>query len=391
MASHRVPTASLRVQILLNSFEDDGPNRLVLGICRALAGRGDLRIRVAALARDGVLRDAFEALGCGPECLRWRRRGGFWRIARFADRMRADRTQVLHTHLLAPDLAGRAIRGRSGVRALASTCHGLHAAREKGRAAALLHDVVEGGTRGGVAVFTAVSAALRDEMIDAGYPARRVVAIPNGIDLGAFPFAEGPARTEARSRVAARFGIPPGARLLAAVGNLRPVKDHATAVRALARLAGDGIDGVLLVAGDGPELPALERLASALGVAERLLLPGRIDDGLVDLLKAADVFVQPSRAESFGLAVAEAMAAGAPIVATRVGGVPELVVDGRTGLLVPVGDDRAMAEAITRILGDRDLARRLAADARAHAERHADIRRTAQRTLRLWRRIGSAR
>ena len=146
---------------------------------------------------------------------------------------------------------------------------------------------------------------------------------------------------------------------MVAVGNLYPVKDHATLLRALARLPAARV----AIAGRGDQEEPLRRLAAELGLSDRVHLLGLRDD-VETVFAAADVFVQPSLSEGLPLAVLEAMANGLPVVATRVGGIPEAVVDGKTGLLVPPGDPAALAAALAAVLDADD---RGACDGRCRA------------------------
>jgi glycosyltransferase involved in cell wall biosynthesis len=141
-----------------------------------------------------------------------------------------------------------------------------------------------------------------------------------------------------------------------------------------------GPDGAtLIVLGEGPERPRLEALARELGV--RLVLPGRVPD-VASVLRRADLLVHPARWEGFGLAVLEAMLCSLPVVATNVSSLPELVVDGETGFLVPPEDVDALAAAIERALDDRaDLGR--GGYERARSE--FSVERMASRTAALYR------
>jgi glycosyltransferase involved in cell wall biosynthesis len=162
-----------------------------------------------------------------------------------------------------------------------------------------------------------------------------------------------------RSVLRSALGLPREGSLLVAVGNLYAVKDHATLLRALARLD----DAHLAIAGRGEEEEPLRALARDLDLADRLHLLGLRDD--VDrLLAAADVFVQPSRSEGLPLALLEAMAAGLPVVATRVGGLPEAVVPGECGELVPAADPEALAVVLRSLLADPKRAAELGGAAR---------------------------
>jgi glycogen(starch) synthase len=152
------------------------------------------------------------------------------------------------------------------------------------------------------------------------------------------------------------------------VGRLHRQKGVDTLIRALPLLPPAA--SVLLV-GDGPERPALQRLAGELGVADRVTVTGFLPHGMVPgLVAGADVVVLPSRYEELGTALVEAMAAGRPVVATRVGGIPELVRDGVDGLLVPPDDPEALAKAVIRVLANPVLAAELGASGRARVAGH---------------------
>ena len=147
---------------------------------------------------------------------------------------------------------------------------------------------------------------------------------------------------------------------LLAVGRLVPQKGFDVLIDALSSRSLASLE--LVIAGEGPERAALERLASRMGVASRVRLVGAVDRRrLTELLAGAEVFAFPSRAEPFGIALLEAMAAGVPAVATRAGGVVEFARDMRNALLVPPDDREALAAAIDRIRSDDSLRARLAA------------------------------
>ena len=153
--------------------------------------------------------------------------------------------------------------------------------------------------------------------------------------------------------------------LLIHVSNFRPLKRTGDVVRVFARLRA-GRPARLRLVGDGPDRLAAETLARALGVAADVEFAGERDD-LPALLSGATAFLLPSETESFGLAALEALAAGVPVVASRVGGLPEVVRDGEDGFLHAVGDVEAMAASAARLVDDPSLRARLGAAARARA------------------------
>ena len=187
--------------------------------------------------------------------------------------------------------------------------------------------------------IVAISRALKRFQVDrVGLPAAKVEVVHYGMDEPPKAWGENPELA---------LGDGP---VLACVARLEPQKGVDVAVRALHR-ATDGPDRpTLVVLGEGPERPRLEALARELDV--RLVLPGRLPD-VAAVLRQADLLVHPARWEGFGLAVLEAMLCSLPVVATNVSSLPELVVDGETGFLVPPDDVEALAAAILRALDDR--------------------------------------
>jgi glycosyltransferase involved in cell wall biosynthesis len=146
------------------------------------------------------------------------------------------------------------------------------------------------------------------------------------------------------------------------VGALKPVKGHDVLIRTFAQITDDHPDATLQIIGDGPELSSYQRLVENLGLTSKVDFSGWIDhEGVRSALQQASVFVFPSRHEGFGIALVEAMATGCPIVASEVGGIPE-VVHGTNAILIPPEDSEALAEAIDVALRDdswRETARAL--------------------------------
>ncbi len=145
----------------------------------------------------------------------------------------------------------------------------------------------------------------------------------------------------------------------------------------------------MLAAGEGGEHAVLAARVRTLGLDANVRFLGRVDD-VASVLAAADVLVMPSRQEGLGVAALEAMAAGLPVIASRVGGLPEAVVDGATGLLVPPADVPALAAAIARLAADRALARRLGAAGRARVRERFTMAGMAAATLAVYRRLAES-
>jgi glycosyltransferase involved in cell wall biosynthesis len=168
---------------------------------------------------------------------------------------------------------------------------------------------------------------------------------------------------------------------LVTVGRLQVPKDASTLVRALAELPRSAFEAVIV--GDGPDRAAVESEVRRLDVESVVQLAGERND-VPELLAASHVFVLSSLSEGLPLSILEAMAAGLPVVATNVGGVSELVLDGETGFLVPPGDPRSLAGAIERLLDDSALRARLGAAGRIRVEERFDLASTRQAHLDLY-------
>ncbi len=150
---------------------------------------------------------------------------------------------------------------------------------------------------------------------------------------------------------------PNGEKLLVHVSNFRPVKRPLDCVEILAKVREKGGNARLIMVGDGPELSAARHRAKQLNVAEQTIFVGK-QAKIVDYLAVADVFLLPSEEESFGLAALEAQACEVPVIATRIGGIPEVVTDGETGFLSNIGDTEKMATDALKFVNDDDLRRK---------------------------------
>ena len=202
---------------------------------------------------------------------------------------------------------------------------------------------------------------------DVGLPAERVFVVPNFVEEEAFTRPD-PAEW---ARLRAQLGLSAGDRAIGMVANLLPIKDHETLIHAFARVASAHADVKLVLVGDGPCRGSLEALARDLGLSQRILFPGRLPNR-PNLHTLFDVSVQSSVSEGLPNSVIEAQAAGRPVVATAVGAVPDIVIEGENGYLVPPRDAEAMSVALVRLLGDAALAARLGAAALRRArEQHS--------------------
>jgi L-malate glycosyltransferase len=194
---------------------------------------------------------------------------------------------------------------------------------------------------------TAVSKFLMQATIET-FDFDEIEVIPNFICQNHYRrLPESPLRTEL---------APNGERLLVHVSNFRPVKRPADCVEILSRVRSAGVNARLVMVGDGPERSAVNYRSEQLGVADHTIFVGK-QANISDYLGVADVFLLPSELESFGLAALEAQACEVPVIATRIGGIPEVVNDGESGFLSDVGDIDKMTNDTVRFLNDEELRR----------------------------------
>lgn len=272
--------------------------------------------------------------------------------------LKRERFAVLHAHMFGSNVWGTVVGRLAGVPVVAHE----HTWSFEGEPFRRLLDRELIGR--GSAAFIAVSREDRRRMIEIeGVKPGKVLFVPNGI---ASP--PPPAGTDIRSQL----GIPAGATVVGTVSVLRPQKALHLLVEAAASLMDDHPDLCVLIAGEGSERGRLEALGRELHMADRLILAGFRSD-VPDVLEALDVAVSSSAYEGSPLALMEAMEAALPIVATRVGGVPDLIDDGVHGLLVEPGDAAGIASALRRMLADRVAAREMGTAARERRRREFGI------------------
>jgi glycosyltransferase involved in cell wall biosynthesis len=362
-----------------------------------LSDWGGAQAYVFALARG--MRDAFDmTVACGPggplvqrllqegirtvEIPTLRRNphppadlAALWRLARL---MRQERFDLAHCHSTKAGLLGRIAARLAGIPAVVFTAHGW-------AFAGWWHPVVRGLAmlaERAAAHLTTVIICVSD--LDRKTALRKRVGRPDQIVVvhsGIAPFAPFGGSPAERQPLDGACGV-------LMVSRLDPQKDPVTLLDAWGMVAGPHR---LLLAGDGPLRPALEEMVSRRGLAGRVQLLGARTD-VPTLLRAADVFVLSSRSEGLPLAIIEAMTAGLPVVATGVGGVPEAVVHGETGLLVPPGDPTALASALDRLLRDAGLRRRMGEAGRQRALAHFTEARMLEETAALYvRALGRGR
>ena len=358
-------TSSLAVLHLITELDVGGSQRALYELVRRLDARFRAEV-VCFYGGEGLfarrLRDAgvpVTALGEGARGVR--------AVSALHSFLRRDPSVLLHSWLFHPVLASRLVGRRAGVEVIV----GSRRSTELGSAWPWRELLLRWTWRREDHLI-AVSTAARDaELLKTGRPSSSVTVIANGID----PAGHRPDDGAARDRGRRRWQLPDRAPLLAAAGRLHRAKGFDLAIEALAGLTAAYPRARLALAGGGAEERALRRLAEARGVADRVLFLGVVED-LRELLAAADVWLVPSRWEGLPNVLLEALAASRPVVASAVGGIPEVVSDGIDAALVPAEDPAALSAAVRSLLDDPEAAMKMASAGRARVEESFSLDRT---------------
>jgi glycosyltransferase involved in cell wall biosynthesis len=338
---------------VLHSLTVGGAEVLAARLARQL--RGSYRFVFACLDELGALGEQLGGEGFRVRVL-GRRPGVDWRVTlRLAQFLRHEQVDLLHAHQYAPffyALASRLVFRRPPI---LFTEHGRafpdyprHKRIVANRLLLERRDRVVG-----------VGQSVRQALIrNEGIPAERVAVIYNGVNLSTF--ANG---SVDRRAVRHEMGVDAGDWVVILVARLDPLKDLATAVRTLAQVVRRRPDARLVLVGEGPERGMVEDLVRQHDLTGHVRLLGLRSD-VARLLHAADVFLLTSVSEGIPVTVLEAMAAGLPVVSTQVGGVGEIIEDGRTGLLASAGDDQRLAQKILYLADQADLRRQIGCQGR---------------------------
>ena len=301
-----------------------------------------------------------------------------WRgAAMLAAMLKRERIDLVHCHMASATLCALPAARISGAMII-ETCHGREFWREGKRVKGSFW--VDRQASRFVDKYIAVSHAAAGHLNQVkGIPVDKIVVIHNGRDLTRLM----PPTPEQTAEARAELGLHNQPTVLL-LGRLAKEKGHALLIEALKMLDSRWPSLIAIFAGIGPLEAQIRALCDAAGMTDRVRFLGYRQD-LQRVLAVADLVVLPSMSEGLPLAAVEALAAARPIVATEVGGTPEVVQNDQTGLLVPPGNPAALAEAMDRVLSDPGLALRLGTSGRTFVERHFDVRTQVERTVALYR------
>src|SRR6185437_8573223 len=347
----------LRIALMLETDGPGGAETVLLQLAEELRRRGHDVMPVGPAAGCGWLGGQFEARGFVPRTYVLRRPLDWGCVTSLTALMQAHRTQVVHSHEFTMAVYGALAARRVGGRHVITMHGGRYYAEAWRRRAAMRWAMAHSAATTAVSGATAV-----DLRATLGVPDDAVRVVPNGIEM---PRGN-------RTALRLELGVRDDELLILAIGNLYPVKGHAVLLRALAELEEQGGAPAwrLAIAGRGEEETRLREMAADAGIGSRVHLLGFRADA-PDILAAGDLFVMPSLSEGLPLALVEAMATGLAIVATDVGGIPEVVARDREAVLVPAASPAALAAAMRSLLGD--AARRAALGAAAQRRAYRDF------------------
>lgn len=229
-----------------------------------------------------------------------------------------------------------------------------------------------------------VSRAVRDYLMAAGVPGARLSTVATGVDVARFD----PQRTEAPLR--AELGLPAAAVLIGTVAILRMKKGYQDLIAAIPKVRDAIPNAHFVFAGDGPQRQNIERALADAGIGDRVHLLGLRRD-IPQVLRSLDLFVLPTHQEALGTSYLEAQAMAVPVIGTRVGGVPETMIEGETGILVPPEDPAALAEAMIGLAGDHERRRRMGEAGRRWILAEYSVATMAERMLEVYRAVLAGR
>jgi glycosyltransferase involved in cell wall biosynthesis len=386
-----LPEARTKILRVIARLNMGGPALHVAYLTAGLRERGYDTTLVAGTLARGEDSMAFVAEGLGVDVVSIPELGreisplrDVFATIRLAALIRRERPEILHTHTAKAGTVGRVaalLAGRARPPIVVHTFHGHVLRGYFGPVRSRLFLLLERWLARHTTTLIAVSPQVRDDLVALGVAApEKFTVVRLGIELEERVGAEADGRDETRRYL----GIPPDRFAVGWVGRMTAVKRTDDVLDGFKRLRAQGVDAMLCLVGDGPDRAGLERRAHELGIIKDTLFLGYQED-VGPLYAAFDALVLPSGNEGTPVSVIEALAAGTPVVATRVGGVPDVVRDGEDGFLVELGESEEFAERLAELARDPALRERLGAAGRARVLPRYAVERLVDDIDRLYR------
>lgn len=331
----------LKVIHIIGGGEFGGAERHILNLTGAVDPQA-VEITVCCLFSAPFVNIA-SGTGIKAMAIPMRHKADFGVVGKLAVVIQNGEFDLVHTHGVRANLLGRLAARQAGKKKVVTTVHSLLEGDYPGFLNCLANSWTERATRGWTDHFIAVSRGLKEQLVSGGVPGNKVTVIYNGIVPEEFSPPEEPGASRGK------LGFGPETPLVGIVARLHTVKGHRYFLEAAREVLLQRPDARFWVVGDGPCRFALEGLAGRLGIAGQVTFTGFVED-VRSLMADLNLLVISSLWEGFGLTAVEAMALGVPVVATEVGGLPEVVLHGETGLLVPPANSAALAKSIAWML-----------------------------------------
>lgn len=365
----------MNITHVVENLNRGGLERVVIDLVKAQRAQGH-RCQVICLFETGALADELLSLGVPVDGCEKRNGLDLRALARMRTLMRRHATEILHTHNAMAHYYAVFASLNLPLKCCVNTRHSMAGHGPRAR-----RDWLYRRSLAFTDVVASVCEAARDDAVSQGLvPAYKSTAVPNGIPIDQF----GAISTARHQALSDALDAPAGTRIVGTVGRLHPAKDHASLIEAFRHVLETHPDSMLVVVGDGQLRAELLQLAEEAGVAGKMRLLGDRSD-VNELLRGFDLFVMSSITEGYSVALVEACAVGLPIVATAVGGNPEIVRDGVNGITVPASNPHALAAAIRVLLDDRPLASAMGRAGREWVMRRGSVEAMASRYDAIYR------
>lgn len=371
----------MKILFLLNAYEDDGPGRLNYAIIERLSKYEGVQCWTAALRRSGPLKEKFENLIIPTRVIGMRHTYQLSPYNELVDFIQAEKFDIVHTNLIRTDIIGRFAAKKANVPVIVTTEHGIHTWGVRGKLVAAIVKRLYLHTGKYTDCIIAVSDYVREVLLKEGVPPEKVIRIYNGVDLERFV----PVSLEEKKEFFKYLSERVINHLIGGVGHLITLKGHSYFIQAIPKILQKHPNSLFVFVGEGPLQQQLIAEVSQLGLTEHVRFLGRLSAITPRVIAALDVLVQPSLTESFGLVVAEALACGVPVVATDVGGLPEIVQEGVNGFMVEPRNPDAIAEKVIWLLDHKEEARQMGERGREICRQKFDINSTVQQYYELYK------
>lgn len=342
----------MKIAIVIDNLASGGAEKQSV-IAAATLGQLGQQVELISYGRNNDFTNFINRKNINLVHIKARGRLRIARLCALVRHLRKKQFDVVHTFKGAANIYGRIAAKLAGVPCIFAGCRGPI---DESFLLRILNRVLTCNTAGWI-----VNANSLKEFVSRHFNVKKdnIYVAQNAIEVHDFQ------SILSKQRARAKFGVPRDTLVVSIISNLRPIKNHEMFLRVAQKVTNSGIPAIFVAAGQGPLQNRLEDLAATIGIRDSVRFIGSCKN-IPDLLKASDVVVLTSLKEGLPNALLEAGAAGLPCVSTACGDTSEVIVDGKTGFVVPVDDDAAMVECLIHLLKDRTLRERMGQTAKSH-------------------------